>query len=101
MGTVLEALTAPATLRGAGAAGAAGGDPAAHPRALESTLQQAAEGAARALRTAMYTTGGTLYMHEAFDADEPAWFTRPWFGWPNALFAELAMRVLPGCNGAP
>jgi meiotically up-regulated gene 157 (Mug157) protein len=28
-------------------------------------------------------------MHEAFDQDDPAKFTRPWFAWANSLFGEL------------
>lgn len=39
------------------------------------------------------TTAGTGYMHESFDANDPAVFTRPWFGWANSLFAELIMRA--------
>jgi len=35
---------------------------------------------------------GTGYMHEAVDPDDPARFTRPWFGWANSLFAELVAR---------
>ena len=31
-------------------------------------------------------------MHETFHKDDAAEFTRPWFCWPNALFAELVMR---------
>lgn len=40
------------------------------------------------------TTAGTGFMHESFDASDPANFTRPWFGWANSLFAELIMRSL-------
>nr|WP_214316959.1 glycoside hydrolase family 125 protein [Nonomuraea sediminis] len=39
------------------------------------------------------TTGGTGLMHESFDADDPSRFTREWFGWANAMFAELAMTL--------
>lgn len=41
------------------------------------------------------TDAGTLLMHEGFDADDPARFTRPWFAWANALFSEL---VLVSCQ---
>ena len=39
-------------------------------------------------------------MHEAFyvdphDGSVPGRSSRPWFDWPNALFAELVMAVLP------
>ncbi|MFL6602783.1 MAG: glycoside hydrolase family 125 protein [Steroidobacteraceae bacterium] len=36
---------------------------------------------------------GTGFMHEAFDKDDPARFTRPWFAWANGLFGELIMDL--------
>ena len=33
-------------------------------------------------------------MHESFHVDDPATFTRPWFGWANSLFAEAVLRYL-------
>lgn len=44
------------------------------------------------VQTLLATTGGTGLMHEGFDVDDPAHFTRPWFGWANSLFAELLLR---------
>ena len=38
------------------------------------------------------THAGTNYMHEGFDADDPARFTRPWFAWANTLFAQMLER---------
>ncbi len=35
------------------------------------------------------THAGTNFMHEGFDADDPAKFTRPWFAWANTLFAQM------------
>ncbi|SFS19108.1 hypothetical protein SAMN05216570_3898 [Dyella sp. OK004] len=35
------------------------------------------------------THAGTGFMHEAFDQDDPAHFTRVWFAWANTLFGEL------------
>ncbi len=35
------------------------------------------------------TDAGTGYMHEGFNADDPADFSREWFAWSNSLFAEL------------
>lgn len=32
------------------------------------------------------------HMHESFHIDSPQNFTRPWFSWANALFAELAIH---------
>jgi meiotically up-regulated gene 157 (Mug157) protein len=40
------------------------------------------------------TTGGTGFMHESFDANNPARFTRPWFAWANSMFATLVLRWL-------
>ena len=37
----------------------------------------------------VHTTAGTGYMHESFDPDHPAHFTRPWFAWANSLFGQL------------
>jgi uncharacterized protein len=34
------------------------------------------------------TDAGTEAMHESFDVDEPARFTRPWFAWADSLFSE-------------
>lgn len=40
------------------------------------------------------THAGTNFMHEGFDVDDPAKFTRPWFAWANTLFAQtLAQEV--------
>lgn len=35
------------------------------------------------------THAGTNFMHEGFDANDPAKFTRPWFAWANSLFAQM------------
>jgi meiotically up-regulated gene 157 (Mug157) protein len=32
-------------------------------------------------------------MHESFDEDDPAKFTRPWFAWANTLFGELIVKL--------
>lgn len=39
------------------------------------------------------TTAGTNFIHESFDEDNPAQFTRPWFAWANTLFGELILRL--------
>ncbi len=36
---------------------------------------------------------GTGFMHEAFDQDDPAKYTRSWFAWANSLFGELIVRL--------
>ncbi|MBQ2847381.1 MAG: glycoside hydrolase family 125 protein [Clostridia bacterium] len=40
------------------------------------------------------TDGGTGYMHEGFDANNPNTFTRSWFSWSCALFAELVEKAV-------
>lgn len=41
------------------------------------------------IQALLSTRGGTLYMHESFDKDDPFSFTRPWFAWANSLCAEF------------
>jgi meiotically up-regulated gene 157 (Mug157) protein len=48
---------------------------------------------ASSLRTLRGTHAGTGFMHEAFDKDDPARFTRAWFAWVNGLFGELVIKV--------
>lgn len=46
------------------------------------------------LRVMEATDAGTGLMHEGFDVDDPARFTRPWFSWANALYCELVLASL-------
>ncbi|MET7290755.1 glycoside hydrolase family 125 protein [Streptomyces griseoloalbus] len=46
-----------------------------------------------ALRTLLSTDAGTGAMHESFHKDDPRQFTRPWFSWANAMYAELALDI--------
>lgn len=39
------------------------------------------------------TDGDTGYMHESFDPNDPASFTRSWFAWANGLFGELVIKA--------
>jgi uncharacterized protein len=39
------------------------------------------------------TTAGTGFMHESFNKDNPAQFTRKWFAWANTMFGELILKV--------
>jgi meiotically up-regulated gene 157 (Mug157) protein len=59
-------------------------------RALTSTSDAEIRQCLRWLRD---TTAGTGFMHESFDRDDPAKFTRPWFAWANTLFGELIVRL--------
>ncbi|TCP96754.1 hypothetical protein C8J46_108132 [Sphingomonas sp. PP-F2F-A104-K0414] len=40
------------------------------------------------------THAGTGVMHEAFGADDPSHFTRPWFAWANSLFGEMIVNLV-------
>jgi len=44
------------------------------------------------------TDNGENYMHEAFDPNNPADYTRPWFAWTNSLFAIFISSILPDLN---
>jgi hypothetical protein len=39
------------------------------------------------------TTAGTGFMHESFNRDDPAKFTRAWFAWANTQFGELLLKL--------
>lgn len=49
---------------------------------------------ARLLRTILETDCGTGYMHESFDPNDGCDYTREYFGWPNAMFAEMVEAML-------
>ena len=48
---------------------------------------------AECLKALATTDAGSGFMHEAFDADDPAQFSRPWFAWANSLFGELMLEL--------
>jgi meiotically up-regulated gene 157 (Mug157) protein len=45
------------------------------------------------LRLLKQTHAGAGFMHESFNKDNPADYTRSWFAWANTLFGELIIRV--------
>ncbi|MDD3958474.1 MAG: glycoside hydrolase family 125 protein, partial [Candidatus Izemoplasmatales bacterium] len=47
------------------------------------------------------TTGGTYVMHEAFNANDPAHYSREWFTWPCALFAHLYLTEILSVDLTP
>jgi meiotically up-regulated gene 157 (Mug157) protein len=48
---------------------------------------------AECLRMLKHTHGGTGFMHETFNKDNPAKFSRSWFAWANTLFGELLINI--------
>jgi meiotically up-regulated gene 157 (Mug157) protein len=44
-----------------------------------------------ALKYQVLTTAGTFVMHEGFDVNNPNNYSREWFTWPCALFAEAVL----------
>ena len=55
---------------------------------------------AECLKALATTDAGSGFMHEAFDADDPAQFSRPWFAWANSLFGELMLNLARNHPGA-
>ncbi|MBB5709921.1 hypothetical protein FHT02_001143 [Sphingomonas xinjiangensis] len=45
------------------------------------------------LRMIRDSDGGTGFIHEAVDDDNPSKFTREWFAWANGLFGELIVHL--------
>lgn len=45
------------------------------------------------LATLQKTHAGTGFMHEAFNKNDPAKFTRSWFAWANTIFGEFVLKT--------
>jgi meiotically up-regulated gene 157 (Mug157) protein len=59
-------------------------------RAITSTDDKEIEAQLRQLKNTHNHTG---FMHESFDKDDQAKFTRKWFAWVNTLFGELILKL--------
>jgi meiotically up-regulated gene 157 (Mug157) protein len=59
-------------------------------RAITSTSEAEIVAQLKLLKTTHNNTG---FMHESFDKDNPANFTRKWFAWVNTLFGELILKL--------
>ncbi len=46
------------------------------------------------LKMLMDTDAGTGFMHESFNVNDAADFTREWFAWQNTLFGELIIKLV-------
>jgi meiotically up-regulated gene 157 (Mug157) protein len=47
----------------------------------------------RALVMLKHASGGSGFMHESFNCNDAAKFTRSWFAWANSLFGELIANL--------
>ena len=45
------------------------------------------------MKILLTTHAGTEFMHEGFDPNDPAQFTRSWFAWANSMFGELVYTL--------
>ena len=59
-------------------------------RALTSSDEQKIMTCLAALKR---THAGTGFMHESFDQDDAAHYTRKWFAWANTLFGEMIVKL--------
>ena len=59
-------------------------------RALTSTDEKEIK---MCIDTLQKTHAGKGFMHESFNKNDPAKFTRAWFAWSNTLFGELLWRT--------
>lgn len=53
------------------------------------------------LKELLASDPGDHLLHESFDVDDPTRFTRPDFGWPNALFSEFILTQFQGVSEIP
>ncbi|HEV2644785.1 MAG TPA: glycoside hydrolase family 125 protein [Acidobacteriaceae bacterium] len=50
----------------------------------------------RAIKMLQASSAGTGFMHESYNKDDAAKFTRSWFAWANTLFGELIAKTVQG-----
>ncbi len=48
----------------------------------------------RCIKMLLNTDNDTGFMHESFNVNDPAHFTRAWFAWQNTLFGELILKLV-------
>lgn len=62
--------------------------------AMEGLTETKKERKLEILRSLAACDGGTGMMHEGFHCDDPTRFTREWFSWANAMYAELLLSCI-------
>lgn len=60
---------------------------------LRAMTSESPEEITNCLKMLKNSHAGTGFMHEAFNKDNPADFSRKWFAWANTLFGELIIKV--------
>lgn len=63
-------------------------------KAVEGLTSTSPEKKIEILRTMAATTAGKKVMHEGFFCEDDSKYTREWFSWANAMYAELFLDVL-------
>lgn len=61
--------------------------------AIEGMTSTDASDKKRILEEMKQSDGGTGFMHEGFNADQPEEFTREWFSWANSMFSEFVLSL--------
>jgi meiotically up-regulated gene 157 (Mug157) protein len=46
------------------------------------------------IKMLLETDADTGFIHESFNKNNPARFTREWFAWQNTLFGELILKLV-------
>lgn len=69
--------------------------------AVEGLTSRSVERQRELIALLLATDAGTNRMHEAFDVDDPAKFSRPWFSWADSMFCELAFAVSDSALSPP
>lgn len=64
---------------------------------MEGLISNNATYKAEIVEKLLVASAGTGWMHESFSANNPNSFSRPWFCWPDSLFAELVISLTDKC----
>jgi hypothetical protein len=64
---------------------------------MEGLISNNATYKAEIVEKLLFASAGTGWMHESFSANNPNSYSRPWFCWPDSLFAELVISLTDKC----